>query len=137
LSDLGILIDENLSPELVDVAQARGLVALSVSKIRKLRGRRDYYIAKYAIDNDMTLVTNNMVDFEVIYQAKEAHPGLIFLSAEDTRLFRRQYQKLMLEAALNEFEEDEPIQEAIVVTVWEDEEGGVNMTTNRYYLPDP
>jgi predicted nuclease of predicted toxin-antitoxin system len=87
LKPLGILIDENLSPGLVEVAQARGLVSLSVARMKRLRGRRDHVIARYAIDNDLTLVTNNMVDFDV-------------------------------------------------VTVWKDAAGDVNMTTDRFHLPE-
>jgi predicted nuclease of predicted toxin-antitoxin system len=111
LKPLGILIDENLSPGLVEVAQARGLVSLSVARMKRLRGRRDHVIARYAIDNDLTLVTNNMVDFEAIYRSKEAHPGLIFLCAPDNRLLTRAHQLRMLEAALDECHEEEPIQQ--------------------------
>lgn len=45
------------------------------------------------------------------------------------------YQKIMMELALNDIEEQEPIQEALLVTA-SGRPGNFEMTVDRYYLPD-
>jgi len=121
---------------LVGAANERGFAAHSVTRLRRLRGRGDHIIARYSIDNDLILVTGNMVDFERIYVAREMHPGLVCLNASGTKLRTLRYQLAMLGMALDLIEEDEPVQEIIVVDASPHSEGGVQLSADRYHLPD-
>lgn len=60
---LRFLIDECLSPELVQVACAYGYVESTCVRDRGLQGTKDWQLIEYVVANDFTLVTNNAVDF--------------------------------------------------------------------------
>jgi predicted nuclease of predicted toxin-antitoxin system len=128
------LIDEDLSPALADLAAGRGYTAISVTRRAKLRGRGDSVIARHAIDRDLVLVTNNIVDFERIYVYKEFHPGLVFI-AGSSKLRTKRYQLLMMELALDEIEQDGLLQEALLITPTR-HDGDVTLTLERYLLPE-
>ena len=128
------LIDENLSPALAGMAKARGYVALHVTWA-KLRRASDAKIARYAIANDMVLVTNDLHDFGRIYQRQELHPGIVFLRYMDNELMSLETQRHMFEGALNQVERSEPINEAILVRLDETEDGNWRRTIVRYPLP--
>jgi predicted nuclease of predicted toxin-antitoxin system len=134
LEHLAFLIDENLTPELAEMAQGRGYHALHTTWTG-LRGRRDPQIAKHAIDHDMILVTNNMVDFRRIYRRRRLHPGLAFLSVTNTDIMDREAQRAMFEAALDNIEDDEPINQAVNVELADDVDGNWVLTVTRYPLP--
>jgi hypothetical protein len=55
-------IDEDLSPSLVDIAHRHGLDA-TCNRDRALLGRSDTEVMRHCIDEDRTLVTNNLGDF--------------------------------------------------------------------------
>ena len=129
-----LLIDENLSPELAKLAKARGFVSLHVAW-SKLRRASDAKVAKYAISNDMILVTNDLHDFRRIYQRKQLHPGIVFLRYLDTELMSLEAQRHMFEGALEQIEASEPINEAILVRLDETEDGNWRRTIARYPLP--
>jgi predicted nuclease of predicted toxin-antitoxin system len=130
------LIDEDLSAELADMATARGFHALAIVRIPRFRGRGDPVVARYALENDMILVTNNRVDFERVYLRKEVHPGLAFICAEHTKLRTLRYQKVMMQLILDEVEKDAPVQEAIVVTArYGKKRCDVAITLERFHLP--
>lgn len=135
--NLGFLIDENLTPELATVIAARGFRAHVVSRDRKLKGRSDAVIARFAIENDLIIVTNNVVDFEKIYIRKEYHPGLVFICAESPQLRRKDCQLKMMEVALDEIQTDCLCQEALRITA---RKGGgkrnIKVDIDRFYLPD-
>lgn len=131
----GFLIDEDLSYELAEIAVARGYHALAVTRMRGLRGRGDQRIAKYAIDHDLILVTNNLVDFERIYDNRDYHPGLIAICSSDPKLRKLQYQRKMMEKAIDEVESKEPIQELIYLFADGPLKGPVTLTIDRWYLP--
>ncbi len=82
----------------------------------------------------MIVVTNNLVDFEQIYQKTNDHPGLIFISASGN-LINRQAHIELFEAALDEIEEDPPVNEAIHVHLEEDKFKNINLILERYTLP--
>jgi hypothetical protein len=63
------------------------------------------------------------------------HPGLIFLSAPES-LMDQDSQALMFEHALDKVEEEEPINEAITVELFEDEDSLV-VEIDRFDLPSP
>ncbi len=133
--NLGFLIDENLSPGLADEVTARGFRGFSVARNTKLRGRGDAIIARHAIDNDLVLVTNNVVDFEEIYIAKECHPGLVFICSENSKLRKRSVQLEMMRWAIDEIMSDCLCQEAIRLTARLERKELV-IDIGRYYLPD-
>jgi predicted nuclease of predicted toxin-antitoxin system len=86
-----ILIDECLSPELVAVALARGLLALHVVWLDR-EGTDDRDLAALAAKRDYVFVTNNRRDFLRLYAALEVHNGLIIIvpsvaADEQRRLF--------------------------------------------------
>ena len=133
----GFLIDEDLSPELADLATARGFHALAVTRNIKLRSRGDHIIARYAVDNDLILVTNNRVDFERIYQNRELHPGLVFLTTEHPKLRKLVNQKYMMAKALDEVERKNLLQEALLITARTGKvPGEFRLSIERFYLPE-
>ena len=132
----GLLIDENLSPELADLAISRGFHSIAVARMWRLRGRGDHIIARYALDRELILVTNNLVDFERIYDDREFHPGLIFITAIGPKLMKLPHQLAMFSAGMDEVEEDEPIEEVILVTASPAGRNSAKYTVERYELPD-
>ena len=74
----GWLIDECLSPKLVDAAATRLQQAWHVNH-RGLSGRLDPFIARWCVEHDFVLVTNNGRDFRSIYTGLELHPGLVVI----------------------------------------------------------
>lgn len=71
-------IDEDLSPSLVDAAHASGLDA-TCSRDRGLLGGSDLEVLRRCIDEDRTLVTNNVGDFRRLCETRPVHPGLIVI----------------------------------------------------------
>jgi predicted nuclease of predicted toxin-antitoxin system len=111
---LAFLIDENLSPDLAKLAQARGYRALHATWAG-LCGKPDHRVAEFAASRDFILVTNDLVDFERIYRRRKDHPGIIFLWVLDPDLMGRETQEIMFEAGLAQAAQDEPLNEAIYV----------------------
>ncbi|WP_457328580.1 DUF5615 family PIN-like protein [Rhizobacter sp. P5_C2] len=58
-----LLIDECLSPELVDLAVKAGHVESTCVRNRGLAGAKDWELIEFVVANDYTLVTHNSVDF--------------------------------------------------------------------------
>lgn len=113
-----------------------GYVGLAVSRMWSLRKRSDYRVAKHAIDRNYILVTNDFFDLEAIYGRVEIHPGIIFLTSSSSKLRQLAYQRKMFQLALDEVEEEEPIQQAIRVRCTPGRGRNVNMFVDRYNLPD-
>lgn len=85
------LIDENLSPALVEPARERGFEAMHVNHLG-LRTETDWDLLKVIAEQDWVLVTNNAIEFRGRYRDIELHPGVVFLlpavrRAEQIRLF--------------------------------------------------
>jgi predicted nuclease of predicted toxin-antitoxin system len=72
------LIDECLTPSLVDGAREAGFEAYHLAHVGGASWP-DWRIVAYAIARDMILVTNNATDFRELYQRQEVHPGLVIL----------------------------------------------------------
>jgi len=73
-----LLIDENLSPKLVQWAAAEGIYAQSVIHVG-LAGAGDSRIWQYAYQHDQVVVTTNVADFMNFAADMELHPGVIAL----------------------------------------------------------
>ena len=85
------LIDENLSPKLVEPARARGYEAMHVNHLG-LRTEKDWDLLRVVAEGDWVLVTNNAIEFRGRYHHIELHPGVVFLvpavrGTEQVRLF--------------------------------------------------
>ncbi len=90
------LIDENLSPALVEPARERGFEAMHVNHLG-LRTETDWELLKVIAEHDWVLVTNNAIEFRGRYRDIELHPGVVFL----VPAVRRAEQLRLFEAALN------------------------------------
>jgi predicted nuclease of predicted toxin-antitoxin system len=134
VAHLGFLIDENLTPGLALIAQARGFHAFHAPWVG-LRGASDAKVAAYAITKNLILVTNNLSDFRRIYRKKALHPGLIFLTVADTDIMDREAQHHMFGAAVESVEESEPVNEAITVRLSETADGDWVIEVERAALP--
>jgi predicted nuclease of predicted toxin-antitoxin system len=72
------LIDECLSPALVDAAREAGFEADHLVHIGGASWP-DWRIAAHAVAQDRILVTNNRTDFQALYARQEVHPGLVII----------------------------------------------------------
>jgi predicted nuclease of predicted toxin-antitoxin system len=96
-----LLVDENLSPRLVDFCAQKGIYAVSVPHVG-LSGRADDALWRYAFENDFVVVTANTRDFIELLDV-ELHPGLIVLREGD---LSRTEQWERLERALDRILQD-------------------------------
>lgn len=90
------LVDENLSPALVDPARERGFEAMHVNHLG-LRTDTDWDLLRVVAEQDWVLVTNNAIEFRGRYGRIELHPGVVFLLPA----VRRAQQVRLFEAALD------------------------------------
>jgi predicted nuclease of predicted toxin-antitoxin system len=72
-----LLLDEHISPTLVQRLAGLGVFALSVPHVG-LAGAPDKAVWIYALANDLVVVTTNARDFLTLAEI-EIHPGLIVL----------------------------------------------------------
>jgi predicted nuclease of predicted toxin-antitoxin system len=77
------LIDECLSSGLVELAQS-GIEIVHVNH-RGLTGQPDSVIARWCLDHDHALITNNGRDFRMLYARLAIHPGLVVILPSITR----------------------------------------------------
>ena len=75
-----LLIDENLTPTLVQRLASVGVPAVHVAHCG-LSGATDPAVWRYAFDHDLVVVTSNAGDFLRLAEGVELHPGLIVLRA--------------------------------------------------------
>ena len=86
-----LLIDEHLSPKLVQWAAELGIYAPSVPHAG-LAGAPDHRVWRYALDGDFTVVTTNAQDYIELLDV-DLHPGVIVL--REAGLSRReQWERL-------------------------------------------
>lgn len=78
---MNVLLDENLSPRLVQLLAAKGVSAQHVAHVG-LSGASDPEVWRYAYEHDQVVVTINASDFLVLASAVELHPGLIVLRSQ-------------------------------------------------------
>lgn len=84
------LIDECLSPELVELAIAAGHVESTCVRDRGMSGTKDWKLITYVVAGDYTLVTHNSADFRGggpgklggEHAKQEIHAGLVCLNSE-------------------------------------------------------
>ena len=81
------------------------------------------------------MVTNDAVDFRRIYEKKDLHPGIVFLTFGDWRLMDLDGQVLTFREALDEIERDFPVNELIEVELSYDDDD-LTLTLSRSPLPD-
>lgn len=121
------LIDENLSPALVEPARIRGFEAMHVNHLG-LRTETDWDLLKIISEQDWVLVTNNAIEFRGRYGTIELHPGVIFL----VPAVRRPAQVQLFETALVHIEaHPDMVNRALDVTF--DLSGQIVLIS--YYLP--
>ncbi len=77
---MNLLIDENLSPRLVQLLAAKGVPAVHVVHLG-MAGATDPTVWRYAFDHDQIVVTVNAADFIYLASAVPLHPGLVILRA--------------------------------------------------------
>lgn len=75
---MNLLIDENLTPSLVQRLAAKGVAAAHVAHIG-MPGATDREVWKYAFEHDQVVVTINAADFLHLAEEVDLHPGLIVL----------------------------------------------------------
>jgi hypothetical protein len=86
---LRFLIDECLSPELVQMAVRAGHTSTTCVRDRGLSGTKDWQLIEYVVAGDFTLVTCNSVDFRGRppgkpggeYSRQPIHAGLVCLNS--------------------------------------------------------
>jgi hypothetical protein len=108
---LRLLIDECLSPDLVDLAVAAGHVESTCLRDRGLLGTQDWTLMKHVLAEDFTLVTVNAQDFRGsgqdapggLYVTTELHAGLICLNSAHHMDLNAQRE--LFEIALKELSE--------------------------------
>ena len=84
-----LLIDECLTPELVQLAVAAGHAESTCLRDRGLLGEKDWELMVFVTTNDYTLVTNNAYDFRGegvddpggLHAEEPIHAGLVCLGA--------------------------------------------------------
>lgn len=89
------LIDENLSPRLVQTAAAFGHAAFHVAH-RGWSSLDDPQVLRHMLDEDLTLVTNNWIDFRPMLERLEIHAGIVVILPN----VRRERQIELFSAAL-------------------------------------
>ena len=99
---LRLLIDEHLSPRLVQwAAERKAVYALAVAHAG-LAGRSDPEVWRYAFVHDLVVVTSNAGDFLNLLDV-DLHPGLIILREGG---LTREEQWARLEAAIDRIHGD-------------------------------
>ncbi len=71
-----LLIDEHLSPKLVDNLARKGVFAQHVAYVG-LGGHPDRAVWRYVFSVDATVVMTNARDFLALAAGSDVHPGLI------------------------------------------------------------
>jgi predicted nuclease of predicted toxin-antitoxin system len=129
-----LLIDENLTPELVRYARSRGFRASHVNDVN-LRTRKDKDVARYAVEHGMVVVTNDMADFSKVYARRKLHPGLIFLCAAQPVLLTRNNQATLLGVALDDILRHDLLQEVLRVLLLRETRDTIDWELTRHELP--
>jgi predicted nuclease of predicted toxin-antitoxin system len=121
-----LLIDECLSPQLVQLAVDRGVECTCV-RDRGLLGATDRKLVNFLTEEDFTLVTENAVDFRTLFGVEELHAGLVCLNSK--RHMDLATQQELFRTALDALGEDLVNQ---VLEVSENEEGEITVSTYEH-----
>lgn len=125
------LIDECLSPDLVAIARNRGYSLSTHVTWLGLRSRKDWTVVRRAVEDGYVLVTNNTTDFTALVEREDVHAGLICLNVAPG-LMSLNVQKRLFEHALNQLDDEKPVNEVLETTLTED----WIVQFDRYVLPD-
>jgi len=120
------LVDECLSPGLLDVARKHGFNAYHVTR----RGRgsdSDPQLLAHILDEDLTFVTNNWKDFRPMISRAELHPGVVAILPN----VRKERQMVLFAAALAVITSANPPLDMVNTVLEVDADGNVE----RYDLP--
>ncbi len=137
---LRFLMDECLTPELVQMAVDAGHVESTCARDRGLAGIKDWQLIEFVVQHDFTLVTHNAVDFRGGGQGQlggeharqPIHAGLVCLNSVYPLDLQR--QRALFQLALDQLATmNDLINQAL--EVFEDENGTVEMVV--YDIPDP
>jgi hypothetical protein len=135
---LRFLIDECLSPELVQMAVDAGHGESTCVRDRGLAGTKDWTLIEHVVDGDFTLVTHNSVDFRGggpvrlggEHAKQPIHAGLVCLNSVHPLDLKR--QRDLFQVALDELAVlGDLVNKAL--EVFEEEDGSVELVT--YLIP--
>lgn len=137
-----LLIDECLSPELVQLAVAGGHVQSTCVRDRGRLGIQDWELVSYALESDFVLVTRNAEDFRGagpddpggLLADVEIHPGLICLASDHELDLARQQQ--LFTVALEKMA-DLPDLVNQALEVHEREDGSISIILYEIPRPEP
>jgi predicted nuclease of predicted toxin-antitoxin system len=121
-----LLIDENLSVRLVELAHSRGYEAAHVAHLG-LKASKDWELMHKVADEDWVIVTNNAVEFRGRYRGVELHPGVVFVIPN----VRREGQLELFAAALDELDRNGDLVNLALDVLYEDGK----VVVSRYPLP--
>jgi len=135
---LKLLIDECLSPELVEMASEAGHPESTCVLYRGWSGLKDHELMRHVLAEDFILVTHNARDFRGdgagstrgLHAKAEIHAGLVCLNSVLTMDLLRQRELFSL--ALQDLKLDEDLVNT-ALEVFESEDGEV--TIIRYGIP--
>ena len=100
-----------------------------------LRTADDKHITRYAIENGMVLVTNNVADFRRLYAHRKLHPGLISIQCAGKEILTAYNQTTLLGAVLDDILQHDLVQEAIFINLSKDTAAGLHWDLRRQPLP--
>jgi predicted nuclease of predicted toxin-antitoxin system len=110
------LVDECLSPDLVAIARNRGFSLSTHVTWLGLRSKKDWIIVRRAVEDGYVLVTNNTTDFTSLVGREAVHAGLVCLNVAPG-LMSLDVQKRLFEHALDQLENEEPVNEVLEITL--------------------
>ena len=93
-ASLKLFIDECLSPDLVVQLNEAGYHAVHPRNYGRA-GELDHEVLQRCLDEDLTIITENAIDFRKLVGTTELHPGLIILPSVG-----RERSWALLEAAI-------------------------------------
>ena len=134
------LIDECLTPELVQMAVKAGHSESTCVRDRGLAGTKDWKLIAFVVEGDFTLVTHNSVDFRGggpgklggEHSRQPIHAGLVCLNSVHPLDLQRQLA--LFQIALDELSTmNDLVNQAL--EVFEQENGSVEVAI--YDIPDP
>lgn len=135
------LIDECLSPTLVDDAHAAGFTESTCVRNRGLAGTKDWQLMVLVVAEDFTLVTNNSKDFRGegpgvqggLHAKQPIHAGLVCLNCAAPGGMDLDLQRELFQVALEQLGgRDDLINQALEVTL---EENGTDVRVVFYDIP--
>jgi predicted nuclease of predicted toxin-antitoxin system len=121
------LIDENLSPRLVETAHTFGYNAYHVAH-RGWSSLKDPEVLRRVLAEDLTIVTNNWIDFRPMLEREEVHPGIVVILPN----VRRERQVELFTAALLTIRDHDPRIDMVNTVL----EVGADGTVVMYRLPE-